>query len=102
MNIMKTATIFDSPRTSTRRLGLQAAGIESTLVFPMLADSVPPCVEDDRTIRESQEQRQKTQAKTGLLPKLAARAHEKGLSLFEYLADLAPEDLGASRFLSLE
>jgi hypothetical protein len=98
---MKTATILDSPRTSKRRLGLQAAGIESSLVFPRLADSVPPCVEDDRTFRESQ-QRQKTQAKTGLLPELAARAHEKGLSLFEYLADLAPEDVGASRFLSLE
>ena len=98
---MKTATIFASPRTSTRRLGPPSAGLESTLVFPMLPDSVPLCIVDDRTVRNSQ-QRQENQAKTGLLPKLATEAREKGLSLFEYLADLAPEDGGGSRFLSLE
>jgi hypothetical protein len=98
---MKTATILALPRTSKRRFGLLATGIESTPVFPTLTDAVPTCVDEDRTIRESQ-QRQETQAETDLLPKLAAKAHEKGLSLFEYLADLAPEGVGARQFLSPE
>jgi hypothetical protein len=98
---MKTANIIASARTSTRRLGLQSARLESTPVFPMLPDSVPPCIEDDRTIRKS-EQWQETKAKTGVVSKLATKAREKDLSLFEYLADLAPEDGGGSRFLSLE
>ena len=98
--IMKTATILASPDRQPNAL-LHPAGIASTPVFPMLADSVPTRVEDDRTIREPQ-QRQETQAKTGLLPKLATKAREKGVSLFEYLADLAQEDVVASRFLSLE
>ena len=33
---MKSPAILDFPETSTRPLGLQAAGIESTLVFPIL------------------------------------------------------------------
>jgi hypothetical protein len=98
---MKTATILASARTSTRRLGLELPGLESSLVLPMLPDCIPSCIEDERTMRNSQK-RQEIQAKTGLLPKLAAKAREKGVSLFEYLADLAPEDGGGSRFLSLE
>jgi hypothetical protein len=98
---MKTATILASARTSTRRLGLELPGLESSLVLTMLPDSIPSCIEDERTMRNSQK-RQEIQAKTGLLPKLATKAREKGVSLFEYLADLAPEDGGGSRFLSLE
>ena len=98
---MKSPAILDFPQTSTRRLGLQAAGIESTLVFPILDYPVPSCFQDTRAIPKSR-QRQKVQAKTALLPQLAVRAHGKGLSLFAYLADLAPEDLGTTRFLSLE
>ena len=98
---MKSPAIRDFPQTSTRPLGLQAAGIESTLVFPILDYPVPPCVQDARAILKSR-QRQKVQAKTALLPQLAVRAHGKGLSLFAYLADLAPEDLDATRFLSLD
>jgi hypothetical protein len=86
---------------STRHVGDQAAGIESTVVFPMVADPVPSCVEDARAIPKSR-QRQENQAKAGLLVQLAARAHGKGLSLFAYLADLVPEDIGTTRFLSLE
>ena len=67
---MKAATILDFPQTSTRRLGLQA-------------------------IRESK-QRHKIQAKTAILLQLATRAHEKGVSLFEYLTDFASEDVHAS------
>jgi hypothetical protein len=33
---MKSPVILDFPETSTRPLGLQAVGIESTLVFPIL------------------------------------------------------------------
>jgi hypothetical protein len=99
---MKTETIFASSRTSTRRLGLQSAGLESTLVFPMLADSVPPCIEDDRTVLQFQKRQEEPKAETGFLSKLATKAHEKGLSLFEYLTDLTLEDGGGSRFLSLE
>ena len=33
---MKSPAILDFPETSTRPLGLQAVGIESTLVFPIL------------------------------------------------------------------
>lgn len=96
---MKTANIVASSRRSTRRLGFQSTGLEATPVFPMLPDSLSPCIEDDRTIRKS-EQWQETKAKTGVVSKLATKAREKGLSLFEYLADLAPEDGGGSRFLS--
>jgi hypothetical protein len=98
---MKTATILASTRTSARRLGLESASFASSLVLPMLPDSISSCIEDERTMRNSQK-RQEIQAKTGLLPKLATKAREKGVSLFEYLADLAPEDGGSSRFLSLE
>jgi hypothetical protein len=98
---MKTANIVASSRRSTRQLGFQSVGLESILVVPMVPDSVPPCIQDDRTIRKS-EQRQETKARTGVLSKLATKAREKGLSLFEYLADLAPEDGGGNRFLSLE
>jgi hypothetical protein len=62
---------------STRHVGDQAVGIESTVVFPMLADPVPSCVQDARAIPKSRQQ-QKIQAKAGLLPQQAARAHGKG------------------------
>ena len=66
-----------------------------------LPGPVPPAIQDDRAIRKFR-QRQKVQAKAALLPQLAAKADERGVSLFAYLAELAPEDVGASRFLSLE
>jgi hypothetical protein len=98
--IMKTAIILASSRTSTRRLGLESASLESSLVFPMLPDSIPSYIEDERP--RNFQKWQEIQAKSGLLPKLATQAREKGLSLFEYIADLAPEDGGGSRLLSLE
>jgi hypothetical protein len=67
----------------------------------MLGDPAPFCIQDDSAIGKARK-RQRLQAKPGLLPQLAAKADEKGLSLFAYLAELAPEDVGANRFLSLE
>jgi hypothetical protein len=98
---MKTATIFAWSRTSTRRPELESASLESSLVFPIMHDFVSPCIEDERTVRKSQRWPE-IQAKTNFLPILATKAREKSLSLFEYLADLAPEDGARSRFLSLE
>jgi hypothetical protein len=54
-----------------------------------------------RAVSDSQ-QRQETESETSLLSELAASAKEKGLSLFEYLADLQREDTAASRSLSFE
>ena len=98
---MRKATILESTQISTRRVSLQAADIESSVVFPMLGDPVPFCIQDDSAIGKAR-QRQRLQAKASLLLQLATKADEKGLSLFAYLADLAPEDVGANRFLSLE
>jgi len=88
-------------QTSTKRSGFQAPSIEWTVMFPTLPNLVPPDIQDSRAIRKFR-QRQKLQAKAALLPQLVANANEKGVSLFAYLADLAPGDASASRFLSLE
>jgi hypothetical protein len=93
---VKTATILD-PKQTSRRAGLKAAAIESTAVFTMSAYPVPFFIRGDRAIRKTR-QRQRLQAKDALLPQLAEKAAEKGLSLFAYLAGLAPEDVGPSRF----
>ena len=76
-------------------------GIESTVTPPTLPGFVPVTVQDGRAIRKSRRW-QKLQAKAALLPQLAAKAEKKGVSLFAYLAELAPDDIGASRFLSFE
>jgi hypothetical protein len=98
---VKKSTILEATQLSTRRISIQAAGIESPVVFPMLGDPVPFCIQDDSAIGKAP-QRQRLQAKATLLLQLAGRADEKGLSLFAYLADLAPADVAAIRFLSLE
>jgi hypothetical protein len=93
--------MLDSIQTSTKRGCVQAASIEWTETFPTLPGTLVPPIQDDRAIRKFRP-RQKVQAKAALLPQLAAKADERGISLFAYLAELAPEDVGASRFLSLE
>jgi hypothetical protein len=98
---VKMAKILDSTQTSIRHSGLQATGIESTVVFPMLPGPALATIQDDR-VAQKLRQRQKLQAKAALLPQLTAKAAEKRVSLFAYLADLVRGDVGTRRFLSLE
>ncbi len=55
----------------------------------------------DRTNRGS-EQQEYNQGEVDLLLQLAERAYQRGLSLFAYLAVIAPGDVGDRRLLSLE
>jgi hypothetical protein len=65
-------------------------------MFPMVLGLVPSAIKDDPAIRKFR-QRQKVQAKAALLPQLATKADEKGVSLFAYLADLVPQPLRHAR-----
>jgi|GEM_PF-5858279 len=47
-------------------------------------------------------EQQENQGKVDLLAQFAERARRRGLSLFAYLIDIAPEDIGDRRLLSLE
>ena len=47
-------------------------------------------------------EKQDDQGEVDLLAQFAEKARQRGLSLFAYLIDIAPEDVGDRRPLSLE
>jgi hypothetical protein len=48
------------------------------------------------------ERQEDNREEVDLLAQFAEMARQRGVSLFAYLADIAPEDVGDRRFLSLE
>ena len=51
---------------------------------------------------QGSEQQENNQGEVDLLARFAEKARRRGLSLFAYLIDIAPEDVGDRRLLSLE
>jgi hypothetical protein len=48
------------------------------------------------------ERQEDNREEVDLLAQFAKMARQRGVSLFAYLTDIAPEDVGDRRFLSLE
>jgi hypothetical protein len=51
---------------------------------------------------QGSEQEENNQREVDLLARFAEKARQRGLSLFAYLIDIAPQDVGDRRPLSLE
>jgi hypothetical protein len=51
---------------------------------------------------QGSEQQENNRGEVDLLERFAEKARQRGLSLFAYLIDIAPEDVGDRRLLSLE
>ena len=56
----------------------------------------------DERGNQGSEQQENNQGEVHLLGRFAERARERCLSLFAYLIEIAPEDVGDRRLLSLE